>query len=470
MPNIGAAQETTGPYTTGIAAFVAGLRYEAIPDEVRHRVKLLLLDSLGCGLYGVKPESSGILIRALQKLDRTPECAVWGTAIRMSAPHAALVNGTLIQSFELDDIHTAGLLHVGCAALPPLIALAESRGGMSGKDLMRAAVAGYEVGPRVGMCMGQQHLTQGWHASATIGVFAAATAAAAALRLSAEQVVHVLGMAATQASGLMAAQFGSMVKRMHAGRSAQSGLYSALLAAEGFTGIVNVFESEYGGFCTTFSRSRSDFDLEELTRDLGARYETMNDALKFYSCAASNHSALDAIRAIRRRRPFRPDEVERIVVHGSEAMRKHVYWKYRPESVTTAQMNMPFTLATLVLEGDAFVDQYTEESIREPARVAFAEKVDFVEDREATAGGAQYRHKARVVMHFAGGETEEETVEAQRGSPKRFASDEDVIEKFRKLASHVLPESRVTQVAERVLDLEHVDDTRELTGLLCLDQ
>jgi len=104
--------------------------------------------------------------------------------------------------------------------------------------------------------MGEEHIGQGWHSAATVGVFSSAAAAAAALRLSKEQTVHALGIAGTQSSGLMAAQYGSMVLRMHTGRSAQSGLYGGLLAANGFTGIVELFfESDYGGFCTTFSRS-----------------------------------------------------------------------------------------------------------------------------------------------------------------------------------------------------------------------
>ncbi len=140
---------------------------------------------------------------------------------------------------------------------------------MSGRDFLRAAVAGYEIGPRVGKCMGPQHIGQGWHSGATVGVFSAAAGAARALQLSAEQAVHALGIAGTQSAGLMAAQYGAMVKRMHAGRAAQSGLYGALLAEAGFTGIVDVFESPYGGFCTTFSRSRDRFNLDELSWELG---------------------------------------------------------------------------------------------------------------------------------------------------------------------------------------------------------
>ena len=116
----------------------------------------------------------------------------------------------------------------------------------------------------------------------------------------------------------MAVQYGSMVKRMNHGRSAQNGLYAALLASAGYTGIKNVFECEYGGFCTTFSRQREWIKWEELTKGLGESWETMMDSLKFYSAAASNHTTLDAIRIMRERKPFSADDVERIVVHGSQ--------------------------------------------------------------------------------------------------------------------------------------------------------
>src|ERR1700676_268868 len=158
-------------------------------------------------------EWSRILMRTLQQLDSSKSCGVWGSSLRLSAPHAALVNGTLVHGFELDDVHRVGIIHVGAVTLPPLFAIAEIRPGLSGRDFLTAAVAGYEIGPRVGICMGQEHIGQGWHQGATVGVFAAATGAAAALRLDADQTMHALGIAGTQSAGLMAAQYGSMVKR-----------------------------------------------------------------------------------------------------------------------------------------------------------------------------------------------------------------------------------------------------------------
>ena len=283
-------------YTRGLAEFISGLRYERIPAEVVARIKLLILDSLGCAIYGTDLAWSRILIETLQRVDQSPGATVWGTSHRLSAPHAALANGSLVQGFELDDVHRVGVLHVGAVTLPALISIAEMQPGMSGKDFLTAAVAGYETGPRVGMCMGQEHIGQGWHSGATVGVFSAAAGAARGLALDADKTVHALGIAGTQSAGLMAAQYGAMVKRMHAGRSSQSGLYGALLAAGGFTGIANVFESGYGGFCTTFSRSTDRFDMNKLLAGLGERWETMGVALKFYSCVSSNHTTLDAIR------------------------------------------------------------------------------------------------------------------------------------------------------------------------------
>jgi len=454
------------PYTKGVAAFVAGLTYGRIPAEVIARLKLLILDSLGCALYGTELPWSRILMATLGGLDETKACAVWGTGRRLSPPHAALVNGTLVQSFELDDVHRAGVLHVGAVTLPALMAVAELRPGMTGPDFLRAALAGYETGPRVGLCMGPEHIGQGWHSGATVGVFAAAAGAAAGLRLSVDQTVHALGIAGTQAAGLMAAQYGAMVKRMHVGRAAQSGLYGALLAEAGFTGIVDVFESPYGGFCSTFSRSHDRFNLAELTAGLGDRFETFGVALKFYSCVGSNHTTLDAIRTIAARRPFRADDVAKITVHGSQATVDHVGWPYQPQGLTSAQMNLPFCVATLLAEGDVFVDQFSEAVVTDPRRMALAAKVEVVHDPAITARGAKLRHMVQVDVHFTDGTLESETVEAPRGSEHKFASEADVVEKFRKLARRSCSDTQAERMVDLVLGCDKLADVGVLVSAL----
>ena len=453
-------------YTRGIAEFVAGLRYEAIPVEVIERIKLLVLDSLGCAIFGAELPWSRILQRTLAKVDTSRGCTVWGTDQRLSAPHAALVNGTLVQSFELDDVHRVGVLHVGAVTLPGVLAIAEMQPDLTGRDLLTACVAGYEIGPRVGMCMGPEHIGQGWHSGATVGVFSAAAGSAAALRLSADQTVHALGIAGTQAAGLMAAQFGAMVKRMHAGRSAQSGLYGALLAENGFTGIVDVFENEYGGFCTTFSRSTDRFDRSLLTKGLGQQFETLRIALKFYSCVGSNHTTLDAIRTMQARHPFGAEDVARILVQGSRVTMDHVGWPYVPQGMTSAQLNLPYCVATLLLDGDVFVDQFTEDKIADPDRMRIAAKVAVAEDPAITARGSTYRHMVHVTVELKDGTRLDETVEAPRGSEASFAMAEDVIAKFTKLAQRRIAMARVDQIVEQVMQAERMPSAAALVRLL----
>jgi aconitate decarboxylase len=459
-------QAAENPYTYGIAQFVANLRYTDIPGEVSDRIKLLILDSLGCAIFGANLEWSRILTSTLREVDASIGCGVWGTRLRLSAPHAALVNGTLVQSFELDDVHRQGVIHVGAVTLPGLFAVAEIRPGMSGQDFLTAAVAGYEIGPRVGMCMGQEHIVQGWHSGATVGVFSAAAGAAAGLRLPADRVVHALGIAGTQAAGLMAAQFGAMVKRMHAGRSAQSGLYGALLAERGFTGIPDVFENPYGGFCTTFSRSTDRFDRDELVSGLGERFETMRISLKLYSCVSTNHTALDAIRNMQQRRAFAAQDISRITVRCSKATLEHAGWTYRPEGMTAAQLNLSYCIATLILEGDVFVDQFTDTALTDPARLALAAKVEVHEDPEITARGAKFRHMVSVAVQLEDGAVLEETVEAPRGSERNFPSESDVVVKFAKLAGRVISAAQVQHIEELVLNLDRLPDMAVLARAL----
>jgi 2-methylcitrate dehydratase PrpD len=453
-------------HTRRMAEFVSTLTYERIPAEVRERIKLLILDSLGCAIYGAALEWCQILQRSLTALDATRATSVWGTKLALSSPHAALINGTQVQGFELDDVHRQGVLHVGAVTLPPLIAVAESHAELSGRELLTAAVAGYEIGPRVGKCMGQEHIGQGWHSGATVGVYSAAAGAARGLRLTPEQTVHALGIAGTQSAGLMAAQYGAMVKRMHAGRAAQSGLYGALLAKDGFTGIVDVFEAPYGGFCTTFSRSQDRFKLEELSAGLGERFETLRIALKFYSCVGSNHTTLDAIRDIQRRRPFKLDDVAKIVVHGSQVTVDHVGWPYRPEGLTSAQLNLPFCVATLLLEGDVFVDQFKPEAVDDRARIELSRQVEVVHDPAITAQGSAFRHKVRVDIHFRDGTVESETREAPRGSEQSFASESEIVEKFNKLTRRAMSEPRQAALVDAVLHMEKLADGKRLAELL----
>ena len=449
-------------YSMGIANFVSNFELSNVPNEVKHRAKLLFLDSIGCGLYGARLEWTQKLIAALQKVDHTKSCSVLAGQERLGALHAALINGTQIQGFELDDVHRKGVLHVGAVTLPPLFSLAELNSEISGHDFLRAAIVGYEIGPRVGLCMGQEHIGQGWHSGATVGVFSAVAGAANLLELTPEETLHAIGIAGTQSSGLMAAQFGAMVKRMHAGKSAHSGLLAALLAREGFTGIVNVFEAPYGGFCSTFSRSQDRFDLDQLVAGLGEEYQLMNIALKFYSCVGSNHTTLDAIKDIQKRRPFSKSDFKEIRVFGSQVTVDHVGWDYRPEGLTSAQLNLPFCVATLLIEGDVFVEQFTTDCVDDIDRIALSRKIKVFHDPDITKRGSGYRHMVRVEVEFEDGDIESETREYPRGSEYDFASDEEIIRKFKALAKGSISSGLANKIVDMVMNIEALESANVL--------
>src|SRR6476620_589134 len=206
----------------------------------------------------------------VRALEGTGDRMIVGWGAGTSAPGAALLNGTFIQGFELDDYHPIAPLHSAALVLPALWAAAQQgQARVSGRKFLEAAMAGFEVGPRVGTALhGGQMLSRGWHSGSVFGTHAAAAAVGKLLDLDAAHFEDALGLAGTQSAGLMAAQYEAMCKRMHHGFSARNGMYAAVLAEGGYTGIKRVFEREYGGFLSTFGEGH-DPDASQITDGLG---------------------------------------------------------------------------------------------------------------------------------------------------------------------------------------------------------
>ena len=154
------------------------------------------------------------------------------------------------------------------------------------------------------------------------------------------------------------------------------------------------------------------------------------------------------------------------MVHGSQATVDHVGWPYKPQGLTSAQMNLPFCIATLLTEGDVFVDQFSEAIVTDPRRMTLAAKVEVVHDPAITARGAKLRHMVRVEMHFIDGTQENETEEAPRGSEQKFASEADVVEKFRKLARRTCGDAQAERIVELVLGCDKLSDIGLLVSAL----
>ena len=192
----------------------------------------------------------------------------------------------------------------------------------------------------------------------------------------------------------------------------------------------------------------------------------MNIALKFYSCVGSNHTTLDGIRLLQAQRNFGHADIKEILVSGSQVTMDHVGWKYIPQGLTSAQLNLPYCVATYLLEGECFVDQFTEEMVADPQRMALAEKVRVQHDDAITKLGSKYRHKVHVQIELLDGTILKATVESGRGSEHNFATEADIVNKFMLLATKALPASQAQQLCETILNLETLDDASQLTKLL----
>lgn len=450
-----------GP-TAQFGAWVADLGYEAIPNEVIQHAKLCLLDGVGCGLFGSTQKWGAIMSTLAVELSGAGPSSLWGRAAHASASDAALVNGTAIHGYEIDDVHQRGLFHPAAVTLPAVIALAEAR-DKGGRSLLAAIVAGYEVGARVSTCAGIPHQLKGYHPTGTAGCLGAAAGAANLLGLSAEETTHALAIAATQAAGLYSAvQAGAMAKRMHAGRAAQSGVLAALLAQKGFTGSPDVLETPISGYMSTLADHA---DLAPFVATLGREWETATVGFKAYAACASAHTTIDAVRALMKR-GLTPATLERLTVRASKIGMNNVGWQYKPTSITGAQMNGSFAAAVQLTDGDAFIQQYREDRIQDPEIMRLIQRIEFKHDPDLDKGGAATRHAVKVEALTRSGEVLHEYIEQRRGSTEHPIPVVEVEAKFWKTAGAVLPPSAVEQLLEWVWSADQHNDVGGLSRLL----
>lgn len=451
----------TGP-TAALAEFAAALRFDDIPADVIAHMKLCLLDTLGCGLFGATRPWSRILSDCLTSIGGSGPCVVWGTDDTLGRGDAALGNGAAVHAFEFDDLHARAILHPGSVVAPAVMASLEPCDG-SGRALLRGLVVGYEVGARVGMAAGAAHLLRGWHPTGTHGAVAAAAGAGAVLNLTTAQMANCLGIAAAQSAGLMGAQYGAMAKRFHAGRAAQSGVYAASLAGRGYTGIDDVFDDGYGRYSTTFAPG---FEPAALATGLGERWETRAVGFKPYPTNGSCHPTIDALMELRSQLGLVLRDVERVDVRVSSATKEHVGWKYVPDSVTTAQMNLPYIVAVVLADGEASASQFDDAHLGRPDLVEAAERVYVHSDPEIDARGDGYRHHTVLTITLTNGKTVSATREHARGSAKEPLSEREVHDKYQRLAGEALPPGQVAALAETVTHLDEGGRVSDLASLL----
>jgi 2-methylcitrate dehydratase PrpD len=324
-------------------------------------------------------------------------------------------------------------------------------------------VAGYEIGTRVGNAATMSLFLRGFHPQGTSGAFVAAATAGRMLGLDPTQMQHTLGIVGSQAGGLMAAQEGAMVKRFHCGRAAQSGVYSALLAKRGFTGITNVLEAPYGGYLSSLSDKPAP---TRLTAGLGTVWETANVGYKPHASVTSIHTALDALADLMRENKLAANDIKHVDAGLSHMTHVHCAWKYEAHGVTAAQMNLFYGLAVIALDGAAFVEQYREDRLRDPRILDFIGRISARVDPEIEAMGPAFRHAARINIETRDGRKFGRENLHRRGSPENPLKPGDIEYKFRNVAKGCLSPKRLERVVELCKTLDKLPDIRELITIL----
>lgn len=455
-------------YTRGLAEYIAGTRYEDLPEDVVEHVKLMVLDAAGAGLLGAGLEWSARMRTSLFEVEGAGDATVWGTDRRLSAPSAAMANATAVHGFEIDDVGGGG--HNGSVTLPSILALAEHRGGVSGKDLINAVVTGVETAGRVSDCIGDvAHVGMGFHGPGLIGTFSAAAASARTLELNADQVVDTLGTAGQQAASLMFTHSGGMGKRMLAGQAARNGVIAAVLARNGFTNADDVFEAEYGGFCSahTGNRGREFYNLDALVSDFGTKYHTRDVAFKLWACRAPIHPSLEAIKELRAGHPFEAEDVEKVRIGVGLGIFQNVAWPFAPTlanhtaTMTSAQLNHHYVTAIMLLERDVFVDQFSEEKIYSKKVANMLERIEIRRDPafdvRSLGVDVEIVLKDGTVLKKIG------HVRTPHHNPPSHA---DIVEKFRKMTKDRLSTAAQDEMISLCGSLESAPDATDLVKLM----
>jgi len=443
-----------------LGAFIAGTRFDELPATIVEKTKRHILDTFGVGLAGATSEEARLSRAMLEAGGEAGSAVIWGRSERVTPRGAAFANGVAAHSFELDD--TGGCDHSGAVVLPAAIAaLAQPGQGVSGADLIKAVVLGYDLGRRVMEAFSgyEPHNAAGWHSTGTCGTFAAAAAAASILGLDARQCTNAIGLAASFSGGLWAfIHDGSQAKRIHAGRAAEGGLLAALLAKQGVTGPVRVFDDVWGGFFRAFAHDPTDVDA--LLRDVGSAWKIESAAIKPYASCRGTHAAVDAIGKVMDRPGARLEAITEVRVRMSPFL--HGMCGGRDVALMpAAQMSLPYAVAARLVFGGAGLSAYAETRRADPALHETMAKIVLSTDDRMTPNEEPY-----VTVVLADGSRLDERVAVALGAPANPLGDPALLAKFNELAGMVLGPSKVQALADTVIALDRCADASGIPAML----
>lgn len=411
-----------------LATFAAGLRFEDIPVPVMRRAEDLFLDWFGSALAGKTGRPVQVIesfARQMGPQDGPSEVLI---SRRRSTPlFAAMVNAASSHFAEQDDVHNGSVFHPAAVVFPAALAVAQAIQA-SGRDLLTASVAGYEVGIRVGEFLGRSHYRI-FHTTGTAGTLAAAAAVGHLLRLDPEQMLHAFGSAGTQAAGLWEfLRDAADSKQLHTAHAAAGGLSAAYLAHEGFTGARRILEGGQG----LAAGMSSDADPARLTDRLGERWTLAETSFKFHASCRHTHPAADALLQVMQAHGLRPDDVRSVTARVHQGAIDVLGPVVDPRTVHQSKFSMGTVLGLIAEFGNAGLKEF-DAFYSDPRIAAFRDKVEMVLDEEVDQAYPS-RWIGKVTVDTADGRLLSGRVDEPKGDPGNTLSRDELEGKALRLA------------------------------------
>jgi 2-methylcitrate dehydratase PrpD len=429
-----------------LAAFTAGLRFDDVPAPVLRRCEDLFLDWFGSVLAGkgARPvETIARLAQAMGPADGPSEVLISRT--RSSPLFAAMVNGAASHFAEQDDVHNGSVFHPAAVVFSSALAVAQAIGA-SGRELLTACVAGYEVGIRVGEFLGRSHYRI-FHTTATAGTVAAAAAVGRLLQLDAAQMLHAFGSAGTQAAGLWEfLRDAADSKQLHTAKAASDGLLAAYLAQDGFTGASRVLEGPQG----MAAGMSTDANPAKLVDGLGTRWALAETSFKFHASCRHTHPAADALQQVMRTHGLNAADIAQVTTHVHQGAIDVLGPVTDPRTVHQSKFSMGTVLGLVGVFDRAGLAEF-DAHYQSPEVVALRDKVTMVLDAEVD-GAYPQRWIGKVSVVTTDGRTLHGRVDEPKGDPGNTLSRPEIEAKAQQLAAYAQGASldEMRALAERV--------------------
>lgn len=419
------------PGATGVLCeFVAGLRFDDLPAPLVDRTEDLFLDWVASALAGKGGHPVPLFERYAAAMGPARgRCAILTNRRTTSAHFAALVNGAASHLVEQDDLHNSSVLHPATVVFPAVFAAAQDL-RKSGRDMLLAAVAGYEAGVRIGEFLGRSHYRV-FHTTGTAGTLAAAAGVAKLLGQDARTLAHTLGSAGTQASGLWEfLREAADSKQLHTGQAAANGLLAAYLAQDGLTGAHGVLEGRQG----MAAGMSSDADPSRLSDRLGQRWATLETSFKFHASCRHTHPAADALLRLMRTEGLVHGDIASIRARVHRAAIDVLGNVGEPRTVHQAKFSMGTVLGLIAVHGQAGLETFRDHALTDPA-VARIRACTFMALDEEVDGAYPARWLGRVEVETRDGRRLAAAIDSPKGDPDNTLSRPELESKLRRLAA-----------------------------------